>query len=196
MRKKVNFFALLNEQCELMVQAMTLLDRYCEEPTEAQATRMTEIEHEADEVRRTLTEELNRTYITPIDREDLFHLSRQLDEIIDYAKTSVDEIKLFRIVQNPDIAVITKNLLEMSEHTMNAVKNIEKYPNKAKDEAFLVKKYENKVDFLTKNAYATLFESDDFKAIFKYTEIYRHLNHTADVADRAMDFLLDILVKM
>ena len=49
---------------------------------------------------------------------------------------------------------------------------------------------------MTKHAYANVFESDDFKMIFKYAEIYKHLNHTADVADSAMDFLLDIFAKM
>ena len=196
MKKRVNFFELLNSQCELMVKAMDVLAHYDEDVDLKQSEKITAIEHQADDVRKTLIESLNQSYITPIDREDLFHLSGQLDEIIDYAKTSIDEINLFRIKPNPDIQRITDMLYDMSEHITTAVKNIEKNPNISKEEAILVKKYENQVDALTKNAYATLFETDDFRTIFKYTEIFRHLNHTADVADSAMDFLLDILVKM
>ena len=47
--------------------------------------------------RRILIDELNNTFITPIDREDLFDLSRHIDEILDYAKTTVDEIRLFNV---------------------------------------------------------------------------------------------------
>ena len=196
MKKRIDFFSLLNEQCMLTVQAMETLCDYAKAPREALCEAITDIEHRADDIRRTLIEGLNRTYIIPIDREDLFHLSRQLDEILDYAKTSVDEIILFKIEPNEDIVTITSALLEMAKHIYEAVRNIEKVPQIAKDEAILVKKYENKIDLLTKSAYATLFDGSNFNTIFKYAEIYRHLNHTADVADSAMDFLLDILVKM
>ena len=196
MKKRVDFFALLTEQCRLTVKAMDVLYKYAEAPTNALSDEIVEVEHAADDIRRTLIEALNKTYITPIDREDLFHLSRQLDEILDYAKTSVDEIKLFKIQPNEDMSTITYSLLEMAKHIFESVRNIDKAPHISRDEAILVKKYENKIDVLTKNAYATLFESTDFHMIFKYSEIYRHLNHTADVADSAMDFLLDILVKM
>ena len=196
MKKRTDFFILLNNQCELMEKAMGELHRYCTAPEGSIAESITQLEHDADDIRRTLIENLNHTYITPIDREDLFNLSRQLDEIIDYIKTSVDEILLFNITPNQDIESITGSLLEMTKHISEAVQNIAKEPQTAKTAAILVKKYENKIDALTKHAYATLFENDDFKMIFKYAEIYRHLNHTADVADSAMDFLLDILVKM
>ena len=196
MKKRVDFFALLNGQCEMTVKAMEVLNQYAQSPTEELSDEIVEIEHAADDIRRTLIEQLNKTYVTPIDREDLFHLSRQLDEILDYAKTSVDEIKLFKIVPNEDMTVITNALLEMAKHIYEAVRNIEKAPHISRDEAIMVKKYENGIEVLTKSAYATLFDSTDFNMIFKYSEIYRHLNHTADVADSAMDFLLDILVKM
>ena len=196
MKKRIDFFALLNQQCELTVRAMEVLCEYCKLPTETLSESIKDIEHSADDIRRTLIEEINKTYITPIDREDLFHLSRQLDEILDYAKTSVDEIKLFKIEANEDLTIITTALLEMAKHIYEAVRNIEKAPIVSREEAIIVKKYENRIDVLTKSAYATLFDWDNFNKIFKYAEIYRHLNHTADVADNAMDFLLDILVKM
>ena len=100
------------------------------------------------------------------------------------------------ITPNEDLTIITTALSEMATHIYDSVRNIENAPHIARDEAIIVKKYENKIEVLTKSAYAKLFEMNDFHIIFKYSEIYRHLNHTADVADSAMDFLLDILVKM
>ena len=119
-----------------------------------------------------------------------------LDEIIDYIKTSVDEIHLFKIMPNEDLIKITSTLLEMTGHLFEAISNMEHDEKASTAAAYKVKHLENVVDSLTKHAYATIFESDDFKMIFKYAEIYKHLNHTADVADSAMDFLLDIFAKM
>lgn len=196
MKKSLNFFNLLEEQCRLMSKAMTLLNEYCITLNEDLADVVITIEDEADMVRRILIDELNKTFITPIDREDLFSLSRQLDEIIDYAKTSVDEIRLFKVTPNEDMIKITGVLVDMTQHINKAVRNIESHKGIAKDEAIKVKELENVVGALTQTAFATLYEGDNFNIIFKYLEIIRHLNHTADLADCAMDFLLDILVKM
>ena len=160
------------------------------------ADEVIQLEEEADDVRRNLINGLNKTYITPIDREDLFHLSLLLDEIIDYIKTSVDEMRLFRIKPNEDLGRITDTLLEIAKHLNTAITEMSRDKEASKNAAYQVKHLENVMESLTKTAYATIFESDDFKMIFKYNEIYRHLNHTADVADRSMDFILDIFVKM
>ena len=196
MKNKVNFFDLLKEQSSYVVKSMTLLHEYCTTGKEELAEIIIQLEDEADEVRRKLIDHLNKTYITPIDREDLFHLSLLLDEIIDYIKTSVDEIHLFKITPNEDLKTITSTLLEMTTHLHDAISNMEHDEEASKAAAYRVKTLENEMETLTKSAYARIFESDDFKMIFKYNEIYRHLNHTADVADNAMDFLLDIFVKM
>lgn len=196
MKTKVNFFDLLKEQSSYVVKAMTLLHEYCTTGKEDLADIIILLEDEADEVRRKLIVQLNKTYITPIDREDLFHLSLLLDEIIDYIKTSVDEIHLFKITANEDMIKMTSSLMEMMNHLHDAISNMEHNEEASKTSAYLVKNLENVMESLTKSSYARIFENDDFKMIFKYNEIYRHLNHTADVADKAMDFLLDIFVKM
>ena len=65
----------------------------------------------------------------------------------------------------------------------------------AKDEAIKVKGLENKVGNHYYRALAALFDQDDMHLVFKYREVYRHLNTTSDVADVAMDSLLDVLMQ-
>ena len=156
---------------------------------------MVKAEDDGDMVRRVLVDDMNKTFITPFDREDLFKLSAKLDEVLDYAKTSVDEIRLFKITPDDEMTEITTALHEMSEHIILAVSNIERHEAIARDEAIYVKRMENKVGDLTVQALEKLFDTADFRSIFKYREIYRHLNQTADIADEAMDCLLKILVK-
>jgi len=196
MKNKINFFDMLKEQSGYAYHAAKMLKEYCASLDESVADEVIKLENDADEVRRKLIYALNKTYITPIDREDLFHLSLLLDEIIDYIKTSVDEIRLFKITPNEDLGKITDTLLEMTEHLNTAISEMSRDRKASTAAAYRVKHLENVMESLTKTAYATIFENDDFKMIFKYNEIYRHLNHTADVADRSMDFLLDIFVKM
>jgi Phosphate transport regulator (distant homolog of PhoU) len=196
LKSSPNFFELLIRQSEIMKKGMGLLHDYCETHSEATADAVIKAETDGDMVRRVLIDELNKTFITPIDREDLFRLSSQLDEILDYAKTSVDEIRFFNVVPDDEMIDVTAALLDMCEHIILAVSNIENHQAIARDEAIYVKGMENKVGDMTTRALALLFENDDHKKIFKYREIYRHLNQTADIADEAMDTLMDIMVKM
>lgn len=195
-KQKTNFFKLLANQCEFMCKGMELLYEYCKTNNDTLAEEIIAIETEGDMARRILIDELNNTFITPIDREDLFDLSRHIDEILDYAKTTVDEVRLFNVVPNKDMAKMIFILLEMTQRIHLAVNNLEERPAISKEEAIKVKKLENKVGDECTKALAKLFEEDDIKSVLKYREIYRHINHTADIGDTAMDFLLDIIVKM
>ena len=78
-RKKVNFFELLGKQCAAMVGGMRALYDYCSTCDEKFGDDVIRIEDEGDMIRRVLIDELNKTFITPMERNDLFYLSRQLD---------------------------------------------------------------------------------------------------------------------
>ncbi len=196
-RKKVNFFQLLSTQCEIMRRGIDALYKYCtsvgQPDHESYGDMVIAIEDEGDMARRVLVDELNATFITPMERNDIFDLSGQLDEVLDYAKNSIDEMRLFRIEPTEDMTKMIAILCDITVHIQKAVASMEKHKNIAKDEAFKVKSLENEMGHRYYKALASLFESDDFKAIFKYREVYRHLNTTADKAEMAMDILLDIL---
>lgn len=195
-RKEENFYDLLTRQAEMVAKGMRLLNEYCVTCDEAVANAVIKAEDEGDKVRRILIDEINKAFITPIDREDLFKLSAKLDEVLDYAKTSVDEIRLFEVKPDKEMCDVTTTLLEMAEHMILAISNIERHEAIASDEAIYVKSLENKVGDICVKGLANLFNTADFRTIFKYREIYRHLNQTADIADEAMDCLLKVLVKM
>ena len=192
-RKPVNFYELLLTQCDCMSRGMKALYDFCKTKEDKYADLVIEIEDEGDMKRRIVIDELNNTLITPIERNDIFDLSRQIDEILDYAKTTGDEFRLFKIEPNDDICNMVSILLDITNHISKAIANMEKHKNIAKDEAILVKGLENKVAESCVNALANLFQKDDWREVFKYREIYRHLNTTSDIADVAMDSLLDII---
>jgi len=87
-----NFVKLLLEQAALTLKGLELLKTYMAEENPAVAQEITLTEKKADEVRRILIDDLLRTFVTPIDRDDIFALSRAIDDVIDYANTTVDEM--------------------------------------------------------------------------------------------------------
>ena len=92
-REKVDFFELLLAQAEKTLSGCNALVRFLEGVAESEEVKR--LEQEADDIRRILVDELNQTFITPIDREDIFALSRAIDDVIDHAENTVKEIEIF-----------------------------------------------------------------------------------------------------
>src|ERR1043165_1173016 len=95
--RSTHFLQLLAQQTEKTREGLEMLENYFKTHDPAHARRVEQIEKEADELRRILIDDLNRAFVTPIDREDLFALSRTIDDVLDYAYTTVDEIQLFQL---------------------------------------------------------------------------------------------------
>ena len=93
-REPQQILELLVRQTDLTQRGLLLLEQYMREPLPAVSAELHHVEEEADEVRRVLIDELNRNFVTPFDREDVFALSRAIDDMVDYADTTVDEMVL------------------------------------------------------------------------------------------------------
>ena len=97
-QKRRNIFIhLIHQQASLTLEGMDLLAAYVAKPDQTTADLLTAKEKEADESRRILIDELNRTFITPFDREDIFALSRAVDDVLDYAYSTMTEIVIFKV---------------------------------------------------------------------------------------------------
>src|SRR4051812_45646562 len=103
--KRFDFFGMLLQQAMRAEQGMSMLCDFVRAPTPELAAEIKKVEAEADALRRQLIEALHRTFITPFDREDVFSLSRAIDDMVDYADTSAEEMVLFGI--EPDTPLRT-----------------------------------------------------------------------------------------
>lgn len=194
-KKDVNFYQLLINQCDKTLEGIKMLREYCITHDEKVGIAVVEIEQQGDLQRRILIDEINNTFITPIEREDLFDLSRTIDDILDYARTTVEEIQIYNIEPNDDIKDMVDILVDMTSSLTIAVHQLESHRNISTEEAIKVKKYENKIEELYRKSLARLFENDDIKYILKNREIYRHLSNAADRGDIAANILCHIIVK-
>jgi predicted phosphate transport protein (TIGR00153 family) len=199
-KKKANrFVELLVHQADYTVQGMEVLKQYIKEPDDTLAERLSHIESEADEVRRILIDELNRTFVTPFDREDIFALSLTIDDILDYAESTVDELVMLKVAPNPYLERMITLLTDAAMEIYRGVLRLEDHPNVANDHAVRAKALENRVESVYREALADLFKDpkdlDDVMGILKLREIYRHLSNAADRGDQAANVIGDIVVK-
>lgn len=194
-REKPNFYALLADQAECMVQGVQLLCEYCAQPDEASGDRVKEMEKQGDDARSRLVTEINRSFITPIDREDLFRLSGTIDDVLDYAWYTVKELRIYGIEPDRSIGEMAALLLQMAQCLFESVVCLEKRTEEAAACALRAKKLENTLNARFHQAMSELFEDEDIRRIFKYREVYVHFNHASDKGDHAADIIMDILVK-
>ena len=194
-RKRYDFYAMLLGQARKSEEGLKLLCDFIQTPTDSAGFEVEKAEKEADELRRLLIDALNRTFVTPFDREDIFALSRTIDDMIDYAHSTVEEMLLFQAPTNKHLMKMADALHEGAKHITGAVESLRRMPNGMHEHIIRAKKSENRIEHLYREALAELFKTTDVVTIIKMREIYRHLSNAADRGDEAADILSDILVK-
>ena len=193
--KKTDFYKLLSDQAAKTQEGVAALVEFVNNPTKENGVRVSQLEEEADEIRRILIDDLNRTFVTPIDREDIFSLSRTVDDVVDYAETTVEEMLILDIKTDVYIKQIVDILFEASKSVALAVKNIKEHPGVCIEHVIKARKSEHKIERLYRQALAELFNTNDVVKILKTREVYRHLSNSADRVASAANVISDILVK-
>jgi predicted phosphate transport protein (TIGR00153 family) len=184
----------------MAVKGMEALEAYMKKRSSKWADQVTQAEKEADELRRILIDELNRTFVTPIDREDIFALSRDIDDVIDYAYTTVGEMELLNVEPNDHLRRMVSLLKDAANELHLAMLRLQDHPAVAVDHATRAKALENRVEWVYREAIADLFNGpqdiEHIMEMLKLREIYRHLSNCADRGDEAANVVSDIVVKM
>lgn len=194
------FVTLINQQTSKTQEGINLLLEYLANPTPEAAEKITLKEKEADEVRRILIYELNRTFVTPFDREDIFSLSRAIDDVMDYAYSTVNEMEILKVKPTTYMVQMASLLRDAANELHLAIERIEQHPGVASEHAQRAKAIENRVEGVYREALADLFNgAEDMKHIvkmLKMREVYRHLSNSADRGDEAANIIADIVVKL
>jgi uncharacterized protein len=193
------FHKLIQEQASITYDGVKLLVKYFETQDGEIAEQLALKEKEADEVRRILIDELNRTFVTPFDREDIFSLSRSIDDVIDYADSTVSEMVVLKVKPTPYMLRIATLLKDAAYEIYQAVQRLQKNPTVAIDHAQRAKALENRVEGVYREAIADLFSGPEdlhhVVEMLKMREVYRHLSNAADRGDEAGNIIADIVVK-
>ena len=176
----------------LLVQ---LLDRFPEDGAEL-IGRIKEHEHTGDRLTHDVVDLLNRTFVTPFDRDDIYRLSAALDDVCDHVDEAADNLGSYGVESVPAKAreqadVILRSAIKLDE----AVQRLEGFRD---SEAQLseLRVLEDEGDRLVRDGIAELFRSgQDAISIIRWKDIHEQLEEAVDACENAADVLEAILVK-
>jgi uncharacterized protein Yka (UPF0111/DUF47 family) len=195
LKKDEDFYKMLHDQASKAREGIEALQKFVIEPSPTNAKRVKEIEEEADEHRKSLIEKLHQSFAPPMDREDIFALSRAVDDIVDYADTTVDEMEIYEVSPDDHLREMVDILRKAAREIEDAIKIIKDYPRIAREHAVQAKFYENVMEKAYHSALADLFKKTDTVVMLKMREIYRHLSNAADRGDQAANIICNIIMK-
>lgn len=190
-----DFYAILLGHARAVHEGILALRRYMETGSIDDATLLRAKEKEADEYRRKLRSEVMNAFSTPVDREDLFVLSRRLDEIINYAKHTLRDMQILKIRAAPTLVEMSDVLVEGTQHILDAIRLLPKRDEACHHHARAAKNCENDITKLYPRSLTELFDLEDLREVMKQREVLSLLNTTADRLDEAADAILHIVVK-
>ena len=198
-KKDEKFYRIFNQMTVYILEAAEILQRMVSEPQGEllrMSTRIKDLEHLGDDLTHQVIAELNKTFITPIDREDIHDLSAALDDVLDVIDQTAGRIVLFQI------KVPIKDVPEMAGVLLNQVRELSAAVTRLQDNDHVVERcveinrLENDADRLFQSAIGRLFEEvKDPIDVIKRKEIIESVERATDKAEDVSNVLESIVVK-
>jgi predicted phosphate transport protein (TIGR00153 family) len=196
-----SFFAHFEHQGKKTVEGCRAFLEMVEQPTdlEARAERVKQIEHECDEITHAVVEGLHKTFITPIDRNDIYRLITKMDDIMDYVEAAADRLALYEIgTMTKEVGDLARCLVSSAEHVLGAVSSIRDLgkPNGILQHCIEINRLENVADGILRSALARLFrEEKDPVAVIKWKEIYETLESATDRCEDVANIIEGVVLE-
>jgi predicted phosphate transport protein (TIGR00153 family) len=195
------FYDLFDQSADnLMAASERLVDLFDNfDNTREKARAIKKLERDGDEITHKIMENLHRSFVTPIDREDIALLTNSMDDMLDYMEGAVKRLFLYHIDQpTPRATEITYIIHKVAIELTKAVPLL-RHPRKLKEilrHCVEIHRLENEADDLQHAAVADLFEEEtDVKEIIKWRDIYDNLEHSVDRGEDVANVLEGIVLK-
>ena len=196
--REEDFFVLFRKQAALVREGCDQLDEMLEafDRLEDRAKQLKDVEHRADLVTHEIFERLNRTFITPLEREDIHQLASNLDDVLDAVEAIGSRVVLFRIAAaSPESKRMAKILTECATQIQQAVDNL-KNMNNLMSFTIEINRLENEADSISRQVTADLFSGHhDLLDVMRWKEIYGRLEGAADKCEDVANVIESIVVK-
>ncbi len=196
--KDEGFFDLFDGLAERMTRSASILHELFAEPTRLDhfAAQIKELEHEADEITHEVMLRLDRSFVTPLDREDIHALATELDDVVDLIDGTARQAQMFHLADRKDAA---KELTALIVQATLAIKEAVTKVRQPKEVARIgrdIKKIEQQGDAVYTAAVAALFEgTPNPLEVIKWKGLYDNLEHALDEAEDVLNVLESISIK-
>jgi len=165
----------------------------------AKASKLKEIEHEADKITHRTYEKLHKTFLTPLDREDIHILVNKMDSILDLIESSAQRMHLYKI-KKPSEEI--KALAKILNASITGVKKIVHALRNMKNSTMIleacveINTLENEGDYILRTTMARLFEQEgDIFELIKWKEIYERIEEAIDTCEDVSNIVEGIVLK-
>ena len=194
------FFDLLQQSAKTLMQGSDALVDFFEhyENAEVKAERVRTLEHEADAITHEVMAQLHRTFITPIDREDIANLIQRMDDVMDFIEEVTTAMRIYRVpsvrpralevarIMPPMTAAISRAIVLLANGDLKAILPI----------TVEINDLENQADAVFRAAMGELFDEETNPAeIIKWREIYLNLEEATDKAEDVANVLEGVVLK-
>jgi uncharacterized protein len=199
--KEFNFFDFLDKEVEIVVQAAGLFKVIAAKGVvnEEDREKMRTIEHEGDKMAYSIIDHLNKTFITPFDREDILTLAKKMDDINDMINTIVSRMKVYRITKSNKYIVEFAGLIDDSVEALAcAIRDLRnnKNANNILKNCMDMGKLESAGDKLRDTAIGELFDNEkNAIEVIKWKELYQEAETVLDICKVVAHVIESILVK-
>jgi len=196
MPRERRFYDLFKQQGKLVSDSLTELSKSLLEGR-SRHPRLRELEHACDEVTSQIYELVNRTFVAPIESEDILLLASRLDDIVDLAEEATDKLELYRIKQVTAAArAVGECLAAAGQQIERALEHLEGFHGLHEQRAE-VNRLEEEVDRITRDALGQLFADNGMSAseLIKWKDLYDLLENTMDACDQVANVLQTVAIK-
>jgi predicted phosphate transport protein (TIGR00153 family) len=199
--KDFDFFSLFEKQAEYAVEAAAYLKEVVSKGAldEDRLKKMHDIEHQGDEVAHAIIAQLNKTFITPFEREDIHALAMQLDDVIDMLYTIANRLRVYKITRVSKALVEFASVIEESVRCIaSAIKGLRNAKNTkpVSESCIEINRLENVGDLMRDKAVEELFKTEkDPLMVIKWKDIYQDAETVLDICEDVAHVVESILVK-
>jgi len=199
--REEKFFELFEDSARNMVKASQVLKEMIDtwELVGERVAEIRELEHVGDTITHQIMAQLNRTFVTPFDREDIALLAHTLDDVTDFIDAAADALLIYKI-KSP-----TRRAKELADIIVQAATEVERTMPRLRHRTELkqipeycveINRLENMADRVFRSAMAELFDdTTDIAQIIKWREIYEHMESATDRCEDVADVLEGVALK-
>jgi predicted phosphate transport protein (TIGR00153 family) len=195
--RTTEFYDLFTRAGQNLLETARLAQRrFAEFPQGGSHDEVKALENQGDELTREIIELLNTQYVTPFDREDIYELAKEIDDVVEYIDNASDLLGLYKVESSMDAAVEQcRVLVSATEHLANALSELRRL-RRAEQHLVRVKELEDEGDSIVRKAIAALFdEGADPLTIIRWKDIFEALEDAIDACETAADLVGNIVVK-
>lgn len=200
--REEKFFEFFEKHADTVVLAAKELQSLLNDwhGVEAKVSRIREYEHVCDSITHQVMEQLHRTFVTPIDREDIAAIAERLDDIMDFIDSAAITMEIYKITGPTVRAQELADVIVRSTQEVQIAISFLKRPNELKailKHTVEINRLENEADVLLRHALAELFDEskEDVVEIIKWREIYDQLETATDRCEDVANVLEGIVIK-